>query len=49
MFEGCFKIVVTASCPYGYGYVKDLYGNLIYYGLLKDCCVFIEQMEKRDE
>lgn len=49
MCEGCFKIYINQDCPEGYGYVRDLYGNLIFYGLLSECCTFIERMERRND
>lgn len=49
MFEGCFKIYINKDCEEGYGYVRDLYGNLIFYGLLSECCTFIECMERRND
>lgn len=38
--------IVKNGCPSGYAFVRDYLGNKMYYGTIKDCKFFIEQMEK---
>lgn len=41
-----FGILVKNGCPSGYAFVRDFYGNKMFYGTIKECKEFMYHMEK---
>ena len=37
--------IIKNGCPSGYAFVRDFYGNKMFYGTIKDCKTFIVRME----
>ena len=47
--KGSYYEIVSNGCKKGYAFVRDYMGNKCYYGTMKQCLKFIDDMMKVKE